>query len=69
MINIGHLIDERFEVKKILQSSPSLVYLCLDKVAQEYVVLKSNAQKESKILAKLDNPFIVKMKSEIESED
>ncbi len=69
MINIGHLIDERFEVKKILQSSPSAVYLCLDKVADEYVVLKSMAQKEGKILSKLDNPFIVKMKSEIEGED
>lgn len=67
MLNIGHLIDERFEVKKILQSSPSIVYLCADKVSKEFVVLKAMAQREALLLKKLDNPFIVKIICEMET--
>lgn len=60
MLNIGQLICERFEVKKIFEESANGVYLCLDKKSNELIVLKENAQNESRILEKLENPFIVK---------
>ncbi len=69
MLNIGQLIDERFEIKKILQSSPNHVYLAFDNVASDFVVLKANAKKEGDILKKIDCPFIVKAITEIETKE
>lgn len=68
MLNIGQLIDERFEVKKIFEKSVSNVYLCLDKKTGKLIVLKEGTRKEGKILEKLDSPFIVKKLFDIDWE-